>query len=301
MKIRQLTQQDWQAFKNLRLEALTQHPEAFGSSFEEESTLTDVELQQRFSSCDLFGAFVHDELIGCAGFFVYSSEKMSHRGCLFSMYTKKAHRNSGVADALIKIIIAHAKTSVMQLHITVVTTNHIAIRLYQNNGFHIYGTEPRSLKIGEHFYDEHLMVLVFSSNQSILQTNIETPDEQDINYLTHRLNEETPYRDGPKPFAFFIRDNANTIIAGCSGEIMFGSIYTGSLWVHPAYRKQGLARQLMEKVHHHGYAMGCHIASVLTMSFQSARGFYEKLGYECDLERHGYIGNSSCLFLKKQL
>ena len=170
MKIRLLTEEDWQAFKSLRLEALTQHPEAFGSSFEEESKLTDVALQQRFSNCDLFGAFIQDELIGCAGFFIYSSEKMAHRGCLFSMYTKNTHRNCGVASALIKAIIAHAKTNVMQLHTTVVTTNHTALRLYQNHGFHIYGTEPGALKVGEHFYDEHLMILVFSPNQSLLQT-----------------------------------------------------------------------------------------------------------------------------------
>jgi quercetin dioxygenase-like cupin family protein/RimJ/RimL family protein N-acetyltransferase len=167
MKIRLLTQEDWQAFKSLRLEALTQHPEAFGSSFEEESKLTDVALQQRFSNCDLFGAFIQDELIGCAGFFIYSSEKMAHRGCLFSMYTKNTHRNRGVAGTLIKAIIAHAKTRVVQLHTTVVTTNLTALRLYQNHGFHIYGTEPSALKVGENIYDEHLMVLVFSSNQSL--------------------------------------------------------------------------------------------------------------------------------------
>ena len=128
-----------------------------------------------------------------------------------------------------------------------------------------------------------------------------TPNQQDIDYLTQKLNDETPYREGAQPFAFYIRDESNTIIAGCSGEVMFGSLYTGLLWVHPDYRKQGLARKLMEQVHTHGHKMGCHIASVLTMSFQSARGFYESLGYECDLERPGYIEGSSCIFLKKIL
>ena len=86
---------------------------------------------------------------------------MAHRGCLFSMYTKDTHRNRGTADALIKTIITHAKQRVIQLHLTVVTTNHAAIRLYQKNGFTIYGTEPRSLKIDNNFYDEHFMVLDF--------------------------------------------------------------------------------------------------------------------------------------------
>ena len=159
MNIRPLAQNDWKAFKKLRLTALLHHPEAFSSSLEEESNLTDEEFQQKFNNCDLFGAFINYELVGCAGFFIYSSEKMAHRGCLFSMYTKDTHRNRGIADALIKTIIGHAKQRVMQLHLTVVTTNHAAIRLYQKNGFTIYGTEPRSLKIDNNFYDEHLMVL----------------------------------------------------------------------------------------------------------------------------------------------
>jgi len=84
---------------------------------------------------------------------------MSHRGCLFSMYTKDTHRNRGAADLLLKAINEHAKQRVIQLHLTVVTTNHAAIRLYQKNGFSIDGTESRSLKIDNHFYDEHLMIL----------------------------------------------------------------------------------------------------------------------------------------------
>ena len=161
MKIRPLEPNDWPAFKALRLEALLQHPEAYGSSYEEESKLTEEAFQQGFSTCDIFGAFVNDELIGCTGFFIYSSEKVAHRGCLFSMYIKDTHRNRGAADALIKTIITHAKQRVIQLHLTVVTTNYAAIRLYQKNGFTIYGTEPRSLKVDDRFYDEHLMVLEF--------------------------------------------------------------------------------------------------------------------------------------------
>ena len=92
----------------MRLTALLQYPEAFGSSLEEKSNLTDEEFQQKFNDCDLFGAFINNELVGCAGFFNCSSEKMAHRGCLFSMYTKDTHRNHGTADALIKTIITHA-------------------------------------------------------------------------------------------------------------------------------------------------------------------------------------------------
>ncbi|MBP6951184.1 MAG: GNAT family N-acetyltransferase [Alphaproteobacteria bacterium] len=66
-----------------------------------------------------------------------------------------------MADQLVKAVIKHACQSVLQLHCTVITHNISALKLYQRHGFQVYGTEPRSLKVDEKFYDEHLMVLQF--------------------------------------------------------------------------------------------------------------------------------------------
>jgi hypothetical protein len=46
MDIKILHQEDWLKWKNLRLEALYQHPEAFGSSYEEECNLSDNEFKK---------------------------------------------------------------------------------------------------------------------------------------------------------------------------------------------------------------------------------------------------------------
>jgi len=83
--------------------------------------------------------------------------------------------------------------------------------------------------------------------------------------------------------------------------VIFGSIYTDQLLVHPDHRKKGLGHQLMEAVHDYGRKSGCAMATVATMSFQGAKAFYEKLGYISDFERHGYMQNSSCIFLKRSL
>jgi ribosomal protein S18 acetylase RimI-like enzyme len=77
------------------------------------------------------------------------------------MYVAPTHRNKGIANLLVKTVIDHAKKCVLQLHATVVTSNQSALNLYEKNGFVIYGTEPRSLKIDSHFFDEHMMVLTF--------------------------------------------------------------------------------------------------------------------------------------------
>lgn len=89
--------------------------------------MSDEVFKTGFNNCDIFGAFETNQLIGCGGFFVLS----------------------------------YAKSRVIQLHATVVTTNQAALRLYEKNGFKVYGTEPRSLKVGNQFYDEHMLILVF--------------------------------------------------------------------------------------------------------------------------------------------
>lgn len=161
MDIRLLKKEEWSIYRTLRLEALRNHPEAYGSSFEEESNLSDDQFAASFNTCDMYGCFVDRELVGVAGFFVLSSSKMCHRGVLFAMYIKPDYRKMGIADALVKEVIAHGKKRVRQLHLTVVTTNQGALKLYEKNGFRVYGTEPCALKVHDHFYDEHMMVLEF--------------------------------------------------------------------------------------------------------------------------------------------
>jgi ribosomal protein S18 acetylase RimI-like enzyme len=127
------------------------------------------------------------------------------------------------------------------------------------------------------------------------------PTNQDIDFLTQQINAETSEFGSAYPFAFFIRNDRHEIIAGCNGSIIFGSIYTDQLWVHPEHRKSGLGHNLMEKVHHYGRENRCHMATVATMTFQNAAEFYQKLGYVIDFERPGYAKNASCIFLKKNL
>lgn len=38
--------------------------------------------------------------------------------------------------------------------------NKAALRLYESLGFIAYGTEPRSTRVGELFYDEHHLALL---------------------------------------------------------------------------------------------------------------------------------------------
>lgn len=127
------------------------------------------------------------------------------------------------------------------------------------------------------------------------------PNSQDIDFLTDKINAESPEVPPAYCFGFFIKNDKGEIIAGCNGSVIFGEIYTDQLWVHPEYRKQGLGKRLMEQVHTYGHEVGCKMATVATMSFQNALQFYQQLGYEKEFERLGYAKNSSCILLRKQI
>jgi ribosomal protein S18 acetylase RimI-like enzyme len=161
MHIRLLTEHDWQTWKALRLEALKNVPEAFYSSYEEESTLADEVFREILQNNAIFGAFDGDMLIGCMAMGIFAGFKRKHQGVVWSTYVKPQYRGKKVGDALLEAVINHAKTTVKQLQLSAHTENQSALRLYQRHGFEVYGTEPRAIKIGDRFYDECLMMQVF--------------------------------------------------------------------------------------------------------------------------------------------
>lgn len=129
----------------------------------------------------------------------------------------------------------------------------------------------------------------------------DSPSADDIDFVTQMINNETTEYGRAKPFAFWVRDDAGNIIAGANGFVIYGAVYTDQLWVHEAHRGQGYANALMAKVHDHGVSEGCRIATIQTMGFQDAAGFYKQLGYVEDFRRTGYVKQSDCIFMRKDL
>jgi GNAT superfamily N-acetyltransferase len=81
-----------------------------------------------------------------------------------------------------------------------------------------------------------------------------------------------------RPFGVFIRE-AETIVAGLSGETYCGWLVIKYLWVRDDLRRRGFGRELMAQAEACAVERGCHSVWLDTFSFQ-ALGFYQKLGYE---------------------
>lgn len=158
--VRQLTAADAPAFRDLRLFGLDESPAAFGGSYAEEQHRSVEDFAGSIASSHIAGGFIGNQLAAVAGFYVVDRLKSAHRGNIWGVYVHPGARRQGAGRAVLEAVITHARSKVLQVHLSV-TVGSKAIALYQQLGFTIYGTEPRALCVNGEFFDEHLMVLRF--------------------------------------------------------------------------------------------------------------------------------------------
>ncbi|MBJ7577200.1 GNAT family N-acetyltransferase [Devosia sp. MC532] len=177
--IRQLRAGDEASYRAVRLEALTNHPEAFVASAEGFLQKTDAELTETLESLSVFAAETDTgSLGGIAAFYQAEGRKEQHRGWLIQVYVRPEHRGSGMAEALINTVVEFAQTRVIQLHLGVWSENEPALKLYKRLGFSIYGTEPRYLFVNGRYVDEHLMVRFLDNHPALPQRTSESDKDE---------------------------------------------------------------------------------------------------------------------------
>ena len=158
--IRHLTPADAADYRAIRLAALQNAPEAFGSTYEMEAGRPMSGWEERLQAPGAFAAFMDGKIVGMARFVQDDgSAKERHKGSVYAMYVAPQARGQGIGSALLEALIVHASGIVEQLRLGVVDTNVTAIRLYQKHGFEIYGKELRALKTAQGYSDEVLMAL----------------------------------------------------------------------------------------------------------------------------------------------
>lgn len=156
--IRRLRTVDSLIFKQMRLESLLNHPDAYQASWEEENRKSAAWFEERIKQNVIFGAFTpENRLIGLCCYKRPRELKSAHKGILWGMYVAPDYRGKGVSLQLLNHTISHARLRAHILLLSVTSSNLAAYRLYQKAGFCEYGQEPDAMKLGDIYYSERLM------------------------------------------------------------------------------------------------------------------------------------------------
>jgi len=151
MEIRPLEISDAPVYRAFRLRGLREHPDAFTSSFEEETLrpLADTEKRLAASTSEkLWGAFADGVMAGMVGLSRETRLKNRHKASLVSMYVAAEYSGLGLGRALVDTVLQAATTWGVELVILTVTdSNRQAVALYESAGFSSFGTEPDAIRV----------------------------------------------------------------------------------------------------------------------------------------------------------
>ncbi len=167
LEIRKLKESDATALWEMRMQALKTDPVAFAESVQELERTSVEEYATRLGKegCDdfVFGAFDGATMVGMTGFYREKAEKLNHKGHVWGVFVAPVARGKAVGRRLLEAVIQEANklSGLRSLLLTVTVTQTAARRMYESLGFRILATEPRSLRVGEEYYEEHHMILEF--------------------------------------------------------------------------------------------------------------------------------------------
>jgi RimJ/RimL family protein N-acetyltransferase len=159
--LRAATLADVDGYRTLRLEALRNHPAAFGQSYEDIVSRPPnywIERLQPDPNLCMFLAEHEGTLIGMTGIIRPGAPKVKHSATIWGVYVTADWRGQHIAESLIESCLDWARAhEVVLVKLAVVSDNQPAIRCYERCGFQTYGTEPQAIFHDGRYYDEYLM------------------------------------------------------------------------------------------------------------------------------------------------
>ena len=170
--VRAISPDDLDAWWQLRLKSLHDHPDAFGSDYETARQEGPKYAERGFfntGSSRLFAAFTVDgKLVAQAATFAESG-KRNHIAHVVSVYTHPDHRGHGLASRLVQACIDHLQSfaDITSIRISVNADNAAALHTYRKLGFEVWGEEPDAIRTADgSCHNELHMVLTSGARRS---------------------------------------------------------------------------------------------------------------------------------------
>ena len=157
IEIKKLPLARWEDYKNLRLEALKNEPYSFGSSYQEEVSLSKEVWLSRMNNA-LF-ALSNDKPIGMVVCTFDNQLNNKHIARIHGLYVDQAFRNQGIGLRLMyqAIALIHENKDIRKVELAVNPEQNFAVRLYNRCGFNSIGVYKNEFCIDGQYCDSLAM------------------------------------------------------------------------------------------------------------------------------------------------
>ncbi len=133
-QLRRLTSDDWQTYRDVRLAALAEAPDAFGSTLEEARSLEEDDWRARLADRAQFVLEDAGSVLGTVG--AQRTEGAENAAELISMWVSPLSRGSGLGGRLVRAVLDWAREEGHgHVDAWVSEGNDVAERLYARHGF----------------------------------------------------------------------------------------------------------------------------------------------------------------------
>jgi len=154
--IKKLTTDDWQIFKDIRLQMLSKEPQAFTTTFAQVSEYTEEEWRNRTAGdrVIVLVIFVDGKPAGMNGMYYKNEEKEAVT--IWGMYIKKELRRMGLGEKLMNAIEQEIRKdqAVKKIKICVKSSQTPAWELYKKRGFVEVTRNKDKTNVRGELYDE---------------------------------------------------------------------------------------------------------------------------------------------------
>lgn len=155
--IKKLTSSDWKTYKELRLQMLTEEPQAYSQTLEELEKRSDKEWEEKTQADNMIilAVWLDGKLAGMNGLFYEEKDVVA----IWGMFVREEFRGMGLGKRLMQEIENEIRKDggVKKIQVSVTSSQAAAFELYKKLGFREIKRMSNKTRFNGQSYDETLL------------------------------------------------------------------------------------------------------------------------------------------------